>query len=341
MRNSEAIMKTLNITNGDGAANIIKQSALTGDVLPWRDPMHHGPFPANLSLAELGKLRAAYLAGPDADPAEIERDFQLRDQHLGASEGYDTITLWFEHDLLDQLQILQILDWFSATRRTDTTLDMICIDSFPGKPDFRGIGQLSADQMVSLTEHRHPVTDNMLALATNGWAAFRSSDPSDLLVFLDCDLSELPFLAAALRRHLEEFPDASTGLSRTETQLLRLMANGVHTPKQLFRQNMEMERTLFIGDWPTYRAIDALCADGLAACDPSPFRFPLFTSERHAAFNAQHLSITEAGRRVLNGELDAFDLMRRDGWLGGVKVMQSSAIWTWDKDTAQLVCRAL
>lgn len=334
-------MKILNITNGDGAANIIKQSTVIGDVLPWRDPMHHGPFPAELPLSELGKLRAAYLAGPDSDPTEIERDFQLRDQHLKASKGYDKITLWFEHDLLDQLQILQILDWFSGARREDTILEMICVDRFPGKPGFRGIGELSPEQMASLTDLRHPVTDTMLALAASGWAAFRSNDPGDLLAFLNRDLGELPFLAAALRRHLEEFPDVSTGLNRTETQLLRLMADSVHTPQQLFLQNMEMETALFIGDWPTYRILDTLCASGLAACNPPSFRFPSFSREQHAEFNTQNLSLTEVGHRVLNGEQDAFDLIQRDGWLGGVNVVEPGAIWTWDKDAAQLQRRAI
>ena len=334
-------MKILNITNGDGAANIIKQSTVVGDVLPWRDPMHHGPFPSKLSLAELGKLRAVYLAGPDGDPTEIERDFQLRDQHLQASENYDKITLWFEHDLLDQLQILQILDWFSGPRREGAILDMICVDSFPGKPRFRGIGELSPEEMASLTELRQPITDTMLAIAASGWAAFRSNDPHDLLAFLNQDLSELPFFTASLRRHLEEFPDASTGLNRTEKQLLGLMADGVHAPQQLFLQNMEMERALFIGDWPTYRILDSLCVSGLAASNPPPFRFPSYSREKHAAFNMQHLSITEAGCRVINGKREAFDLMQRDGWLGGVNVVESGAIWTWDKDTAVFQRRAI
>lgn len=334
-------MKILNITNGDGAANIIKQSTVIGDVLPWRDPMHHGPFPAELPLSELGKLRAIYLAGPDSDPTEIVRDFQLRDQHLKASEGYDKVTLWFEHDLLDQLQILQILDWFSGARRKNTILEMICVDRFPGKPEFRGIGELSPTEMASLTELRHPVTDAMLALAASGWAAFRSNDPRDLLVFLGGDLDELPFLAAALRRHLEEYPEASTGLNRTETQLLGLMANSVHAPQQLFLRNMEMETALFIGDWPTYRILDNLCVSGLVACDPSPFLFPSFSREKHATFNTQHLSLTEVGRGALRGETDAFKVMQRDGWLGGVNVANSAAIWTWDKATAQFLRRVL
>ncbi len=334
-------MKTLNITNGDGAANIIKQSTVAGDVLPWRDPMHHGPFPADLSLSELGKVRAAYLAGPDGNAAEIERDFELRDQHLKASKGYDNIILWFEHDLLDQLQILQILDWFSNVRIGDTILEMICVDRFPGKPDFRGIGELSPKEMASLTAQRQPVTDSLLTLAASGWAAFRSSNPLDLLVFLDGDLGELPFLSVALRRHLEEFPDASKGLTRTEVQLLRLMANGIHAPQQLFLQNMVMETALYIGDWQTYRILDAMCANGLASCEPHPFHFPSFSSEKHSDFTSQRLSLTAAGIRVLSGEQNASGLMPRDGWLGGVKVAEAGTIWTWNRDTAELLRRSV
>ena len=109
-------MVDLHITNGDSAANILKESTIRGDVLPWRDPMHHGPFPADLDLASLSKVRARYLAGPGFDAAEVERDFQLRDEHLRGATQYDRIVLWFEHDLLDQLQILQLLDWFRKNR---------------------------------------------------------------------------------------------------------------------------------------------------------------------------------------------------------------------------------
>jgi hypothetical protein len=161
------------------------------------------------------------------------------------------------------------------------------------------------------------------------------------LSFFDCDLGELPFLSAALRRHLEEFPDASTGLTRTEAQLLGLIAAGIHAPQQLFLQSMEMETALFIGDWGTYHILDALCASGLAACEPDPFCFPSFSREKSTEFNTQHLSLTAVGFRVLSGEQDAFGVMQRDGWLGGVKVSDSGTIWTWDKDTARLVGRAI
>ncbi len=333
-------MKVLNITNGDDAANIIKQSSVIGDVLPWRDPMHHGPFPARLSLSQLSALRAGYLAGPGVDSTDVERDFQLRDQHLKAAANYDKVTLWFEHDLLDQLQIVQILDWFSKTSLENTTLAMICIDQFPGKPDFRGIGQLTAEQMATLTDHRHPVTSCMLELAVTAWEAFRSSNPSDLLLYLDRDLSGLPFLAAALHRHIEQFPDATTGLNRTETQVLGLIAESVQSPGQLFVQNMEMEKVLFLGDWSTYKVIDDLCTSGLAVCEPGPFRYPSLSSGEPSEFRAQRLRLTEMGCKVLDKKEDAFGLMKRDGWLGGVELTASRATWAWDKIAENFVRRA-
>lgn len=334
-------MKILNITNGDGVANVIKESSIKGDVLPWRDPMHHGPFPTQLDLCELSSLRARYLVGPDADQSGAERDFQLRDQHLKAANTYDNVTLWFEHDLLDQLQILQILDWFSEATIGDTMLDMICINNFPGEPNFRGIGQLNADQVASLSKLRRPVTDTMKKLAAAGWEAFRSSDPNNLLTFLKNDLSELPFLATALYRHFEEFPSAETGLTRTEVQLLQLISDGLGNPEKLFVQNMELEDALFIGDWPTYRTIDALCSSGLITCEPSPFIFPSFAKEKNHDFGKQRLILADAGREVVGKDKNAFGFMQRDGWLGGVKLQNEGKLWTWDHKIAQFSRREI
>jgi len=94
-------MKThLHITNGDVAADALKQSNIRGDVLPWRDPMVDGPFPEGPDLATTSKIRADYLSGPALPHDQVLRDFRLRDDHLAAAAHYDGVTLWFEHDLL-------------------------------------------------------------------------------------------------------------------------------------------------------------------------------------------------------------------------------------------------
>src|ERR1700730_6743923 len=120
----------LHITNGDAVANTLKQFLADDDVLPWRDPMVDGPFPTGLNLAATSEVRAAYLAGPHLEYDQVLRDFRLRDEHLAAASRYREIMLWFEHDLLDQLQILQLLDWFACAQMGDIRLSMICINAF-------------------------------------------------------------------------------------------------------------------------------------------------------------------------------------------------------------------
>ena len=325
-------MRTLNITNGDGAAGVLKASSVAGDVLPWRDPMHHGPFPAGLSLDDLRPLRAQYLAGPEGDIQAVERDFRLRDDHLKASANYDRVILWFEHDLLDQLQILQILDWFASADLQATHLQLICIDAFPGIDGFRGIGQLDKIQMASLLGKRTDVTKGMVQLAQAGWAAFRSASPLALMDFINSDLSLLPFLKAALQRHLEEFPGTKSGLNRTEQQIISLVSQGVDGPVDLFLQNMDYETALFVGDWSTYSVIDRLCEAGILHTQNGSFFYPSFTAEQQNTFRDQRLNLTDFGQKMALGERDAFGALPRNMWIGGVHIHSEHSFWTWDAE---------
>jgi len=79
---------------------------------------------------------------PNLGHDQVLRDFRLRDEHLASASRYREIILWFEHDLLDQLQILQILDRLAGAEFASTRLSMICINSYPGVDPFRGLGQL-------------------------------------------------------------------------------------------------------------------------------------------------------------------------------------------------------
>ncbi len=332
---------TLHITNGDGAANIIKASAVGGDVLPWRDPMHHGPMPAKLDLAALSEVRAEYLSGPGIDVAEVCREFQKRDDRLRATGNFDEVVLWFEHDLLDQLQILQILDWFSDNPHP--TLSMICINAFPGVDGFRGIGQLDSMQMASLFPDRKPVTASQLRLAKDGWGAFRSSDPTTLEVFMTGDLTELSFLKAALKRYLEEFPWTSDGLTRTERQILSLVQSGISKPGRVFVDNMNFEDVLFIGDWRTFSHIANLCDadEPLLSCAPHErFKYPPTDDVTMSELREQELSLTPVGRDILAGNRDARTALQRDMWLGGVHLTSDAPMWMWDHIIERLVLEA-
>ena len=329
----------LHITNGDVAANTLKGLYPDEDVLPWRDPMTEGPFPAGLDLCATSKIRAGYLAGPALPHDQVLRDFDLRDRHLAAAERYDDITLWFEHDLLDQLQLLQLLDWFASAPVPSGKLGVICIGTFPGMEPFRGLGQLGPAQMATLLDQRAPVTPLQLRLARSGWAAFRSPDPRDLEDFLQRDLQALPFMKAALSRHLQEFPAASNGLGRTDRQILKVISEGTNRPGQIFAANAALETALFLGDWGTYQHIHELCnVRHLLNCRPDgEFRGVLDPAPSTEEFHRQELSLTERGCRVLANEADASAFGEVDRWLGGVRLAAAKPRWCWDEAARRLV----
>jgi hypothetical protein len=136
----------LHITNGDSAGGLIQESDIGGDVLPWRDVLHEGPVPADLDLDDLSAIRAEYLAGRElGDLENLKRDFAERDNMLRRFADYDEVVLWFEWDLYDQLQLIQLLDFFAGFSpddlgETGTDLSLIAprgylgslpVDDFP------------------------------------------------------------------------------------------------------------------------------------------------------------------------------------------------------------------
>ena len=323
----------LNITNGDGAADVIRESGVAGDILPWQDLMFEGPFPSGLDLDAASALRATYFAETYPKDVDAGETFRERNRRLRAAREYDEVVLWFEHDLLDQLQLLQLLDWFADADVGQIGLSLVCIDRHPDIEPFYGLGQLLPEQLAPLYDTRAAVGADQLRLAHNGWRAFRSPDPTALERFLNQDLSPLPFLHHALSRHLEEFPSVESGLGRTDRQLLELVAQGIDEPGALFRANMARDPVLHLGDWCTFRHVARLCggpAPLLRCVNGAPFRYPPGDAVPMAAFRAQRVAPTETGRAVLSGGKDAASLNPFEYWLGGVHLRSGEAIWRWN-----------
>ena len=62
---------------------------------------------------------------------------------------------------------------------------------------------------------------------------------------------------------------------------------------------------------------------------------PLFAIDPETAGNRwpqRMLSITETGRRVLDGEVDFFDLYRGTRWVGGVELTAGKPSPRWDEE---------
>src|SRR5690242_13873940 len=101
----------LHITNGDSVIYSFREGEIPGEYLAWSDSLHDGPVPLKASLEELSEIRAQALAGfGGGSYQEFRSSFAARDHSLGAFHRHEEAVLWFEHDLYDQLQLIQLLD---------------------------------------------------------------------------------------------------------------------------------------------------------------------------------------------------------------------------------------
>jgi hypothetical protein len=245
------------------------------------------------------------------------------------------VVLWFEHDLYDQLQLLDALALASAA---DGALELVVVGSFPGQPSFRGLGELTSVQLEGLWPSRVAATPDLLAAAALAWDALRQPEPSALVVLGTAGVPELPFLDAALRRLLEELPAPHDGLSGTERRALQAIGAGAATPMAAFRAAQELEAAPFHGDTWFYRALAALGSGQSRLIETQagqalPLAPPL--GDAHA-FTALTLRLTPAGERVLGQEADRIKLLGVDRWVGGTHITADTA-WRWDPAAHELI----
>ncbi len=206
-------------------------------------------------------------------------------------------------------------------------------------PPASAVGSVKAVELAPLFPTRHTVTTEELALAQEAWAAFRSPDPTALAGLLGGDTSALPFLRAALVQHLEEFPSMENGLSRTERELLEVLASGNASPCAIFTAWQAKEDSLFMGDLPLWAHLRQLSAGPhplVARADGGSFRMPTECTSA-GEFAAQRLVLTEAGRTVLARAADQLDLRGIDRWLGSVHLQSGASLWRWQARLQQLV----
>jgi redox-sensitive transcriptional activator SoxR len=333
---SSAPPTLLHVTNGESAGNTLRQTALGGAVLPWQDVLHEGPVPAG-PRAELLRVRAGFLAECGwGSRREILSSLERRDgQFVAALRGGAQVVLWFEHDVYDQLQLLDAL---ALAHEAEATPELIVVDAFPGKPSFRGLGELTADELETLWPARREATGDVLEAAVRAWDAFRAPEPTALAAEQS---RALPLLAPALRRLLEELPAPGDGLSGTERRALEAIGAGASTPAAAFVESQRLEDAPFLGDAWFYRALAAVgCGPArlleTEGGDPLPRPPPLSDGQ---VFSRLRLRLTDHARRVLGGESDRVELLGIDRWIGGTHVTTENA-WRWDREAGVLVAPA-
>jgi hypothetical protein len=152
------------------------------------------------------------------------------------------------------------------------------------------------------------------------------------------DTSVLPYLAAALRRHLEEYPALENGLSRSEREALTAIDKGHTTPVAAFLEVANQQESIFLGDTIFFWYLERLSGKShplVTEEDGAPIIAPTASNSRD--FVKKQLRLTPLGREVLSGTKNWQEINTQTRWLGGVEIRPGTHGWRWDARQQALV----
>ena len=314
----------LHVANGTATTRIIEAAGLPGAVSIWADPLHDGPVPGGVSDAELLEIRIRHHTAPAQQAVDPVNDLRRWRAAIERHDSYDELVLWFEHDLFDQLNLIQLLPWIRERVPAMKRASLVCIGSFPGHPRFKGLGELTPTELAPLLETRQRISGPQYSLAARAWDAFRAPTPEALDDLRQSDTTAMPYLAAAVTRFLQEYPWTIDGLSRTERRLLHLAAAGGIELSTAFPLMHAGEDAYYVTDTSLSDLADTL----------SHTSAPLLThvSQQRSDDEVLHgsVTITDTGRAVLERRQDRIATCGIDRWFGGVHLQSGGTIWRWD-----------
>ena len=292
---------------------MLKKAGIVGTHVAWRDALNEGPVPGGLSLEETSAVRAGFLAQRGyGSPIRLIHEFSRRDAQLRGATECNEVVLWFEHDLYDQLQLLQALTALEELMLEPGRVSVVQSDHY--------LASMTVDEIFSLFPKRRTATPAVFKSARRTWQRFTSASPADLYAAAGEDAIGLPFLRAALQRLCEEYPWKRDGLSRSQRQALYAVAQGPGRSEELFARAQAREEAYFLGERVFEKLLDDLAAGKGALVEEEDGK----------------LVPTALGRRVLAGDADWLEEHAIDRWIGGVHLI-TERVTRWDDDAACFV----
>ena len=318
--------RIVHVCNGDSTADSLSLADLPGEIRVWADALDQGPL-LPVGDDEHYKIRGEFWAGRgQRDAAE---QLAAWDRGIDEAASAEELILWFEHDLFDQLALVRMLSRL-ARRGMPQQLTIVSIDRHPDVPNFLGFGELKPEQLAELWPRRTTLSRDAIDEAITTWIAVTAADPRGLPL-LSRRVKALPFLAGAIERQLEEFPDPLSGLSRTERQLLAAVARGVGSARDLMAAVHAID--------PRYPITDSLLWSTLQTLAHAGFVDGIPPGGLPGALREVLASITTLGRQALTGAIDRVREIGIDAWRGGVRILGRGPVFRWDTAARKLVER--
>ncbi|PAW93028.1 hypothetical protein CKK33_05770 [Mucilaginibacter sp. MD40] len=251
----------LHILNGDATLYGFESTGIDGDILIWREVLSEGPLMERIGTAAFWKQREAWITSTfDETPEGYEEKVIQPLEKLNSP--YSEINLWFEFDLHCQVNLLGVIMLLSQqTNLNERAVYLICPDSYPDKPDFRGMGELNGDELEYLYDNiRVQLSDYDIELATEAWDIYLMQDAKALADWLTKERfwANMTALKPALGAQLKRLQTNSEGHNYIAQRLLDIYNSGITDRHLIHKEFLKTESIYGMGDAELNTYLDKL-----------------------------------------------------------------------------------
>lgn len=212
--------RTLHITNGYSLTNYLKELDYTGDMLTWQEMLCEGPTAERIDSDEFFDKRKRFFL--DFYDIEInEREFREEIAILNDSGQHSEIILWFEYDLFCHINLIAVISLIRQ-KNNKLPLYLVCSGRIKGEKELKGLAELTPRQLQRHYDNRIPLSEDDIELMASLWKTYCGKD-HNLFRQSIVQKSSFPYLSNCLKAHLRRFPEAKTGLTILENNILNII----------------------------------------------------------------------------------------------------------------------
>ncbi|TJY33342.1 DUF1835 domain-containing protein [Pontimicrobium aquaticum] len=212
--------KTLHITNGSSLTNYLKDLNFSGDFLTWHEMLCEGPTFEQIDSQEFVETRRSFLNkfyNIDIHEYQFHKELKVFDN----VNTYSKIILWFEYDLFCHINLMAAISLLKQ-KQVYLPLFLVCSGRIKGEKDFKGISELTENQLLDHYEAKIELKDSDIKLAQKIWRIYCNENHNLLKPFIT-QSSSFKYLNSCLKAHLKRFPDTKSGLCRLEKHILEVV----------------------------------------------------------------------------------------------------------------------
>lgn len=241
----------LHILNGDSTAHSFRDTGLDGDVLVWREIFSQGPLTEDISSGDFWEMRETWICETfNEKPDEYEKKLVTPLEKL--KEPYEEINLWFEFDLHCQANLLGVMAMLAQnTDLSPPNVYLICPADFPGKRNFKGMGELNGQELAWLFDNiREELGEPDFAIAAEAWHLYVAGDVNELEKWINKThfWGSLHCLKATMEANVKRLKVNQAGLNHIEQRLLEIYQNGYKTRSAIYPIFWDTEKIYGMGD---------------------------------------------------------------------------------------------